>query len=152
MASLITGYHFILYFSFNCSGYGLTVIKKSHTWNCYSCLQKFLLKHKFTNSLLPIYIFSLMPYSINTVKSFMLFTSKKFVFWFYTEKKFCSRKWWRVVGGGLAPPALPKCLRSWLKPFHLISISLKYLFGLFGKMSISFKNAVWKNIRWQPFF
>ena len=34
---------FRLCFSFSCSGYDLTLIKKSRTLNCYSFLQKFLL-------------------------------------------------------------------------------------------------------------
>ena len=36
--------YFRLCFSFSCSGYDFTLIKKSRTLNCYSFLQKFLLK------------------------------------------------------------------------------------------------------------
>ena len=50
LAALRTWYYFGLRFSFSCSGYDLTLIKKSHTLNCYSFLQKFLLKTK-TNKL-----------------------------------------------------------------------------------------------------
>ena len=44
--SLETWYYFRLYFSCSCSGYELTLIKRSHTLNCYSFLQKFLMKTK----------------------------------------------------------------------------------------------------------
>ena len=44
LASLRTRYYFRLCFSFICSGYDFTLIKKSQTLNCYSFLQKFLLK------------------------------------------------------------------------------------------------------------
>ena len=43
---LRTWYYFRLYFSFSYAGYDLTLIKESHTLNCYSFLQKFLLKAK----------------------------------------------------------------------------------------------------------
>ena len=43
---LRTWYYFRLCFSFSYSGYDLTLIKESHTLNCYSFLQKFLLKTK----------------------------------------------------------------------------------------------------------
>ena len=46
LGSLRTWYYFRFCFSFSCSGYDLTLIKKSHTSNCYSFLQKFLLKTK----------------------------------------------------------------------------------------------------------
>ena len=45
-ASLETWYYFRLYFSCSCSGYELTLIKRSHTLNCYWLLQKFLMKTK----------------------------------------------------------------------------------------------------------
>ena len=41
-----TWYYFRFRFSLSCSGYDLTLIKKSHTLNWYSFLQKFLLKTK----------------------------------------------------------------------------------------------------------
>ena len=44
LGSLGTWYYFRLCFSFSYSGYDLTLIKKSHTLNFYSFLQKFLLK------------------------------------------------------------------------------------------------------------
>ena len=46
LASLATWCYFRLCFTFICSDYGLTLIKKNHTLNCYSLLQKFLLKTK----------------------------------------------------------------------------------------------------------
>ena len=46
LTSLRIWYYFRLCFSFSCSGYDLTIIKKSHTLNWYSFLQKFLLKTK----------------------------------------------------------------------------------------------------------
>ena len=46
LASLETWYYFQLCFSFSCSGYDLILIKKTHAINCYSFLQKFLLKTK----------------------------------------------------------------------------------------------------------
>ena len=46
LASLRMWYCFRICFSFSCSGYDLTLVKKSHTLNCYSSLQKFLLKTK----------------------------------------------------------------------------------------------------------
>ena len=45
-ASLATWYYFRFCFTFICSGYDLTLIKKNDTLNCYSFLQKFLLKTK----------------------------------------------------------------------------------------------------------
>ena len=140
MASLITGYHFILYFSFNCSGYGLTVIKKSHTWNCYSCLQKFLLKHKFTNSLLPIYIFSLLPYSINKVKSFMLFTSKKICVLILHRKKVLLQKMMKSGRWGVGAPCPPQVSKILTKAFsshyHFLKVSIWFIrknFNFFQK-------------------
>ena len=44
--SLGRWYYFTLCFSLSSSDYDLTVIKKSHTLNCYLILQKFLLKTK----------------------------------------------------------------------------------------------------------
>ena len=46
LTSIRTWYYFKLCFSFSCSGYDLILIKKSHTLNCYSFLQKFLLEIK----------------------------------------------------------------------------------------------------------
>ena len=41
-----------------------------------------------------IYFFSIMSYSTNHLKSYMLFSRKSFVFYNFTEKQeFCSRKW-----------------------------------------------------------
>ena len=46
LASPGTKYYFSFCFSFSSSDYDLSLIKKSHTLNCYSFLQKFLLKSK----------------------------------------------------------------------------------------------------------
>ena len=46
LASLRTWYYFRLFFSFNCSGYDLALIKKCRTLNFYSFSQKFLLETK----------------------------------------------------------------------------------------------------------
>ena len=46
LASLRTGYCIRLCFNFSCSCFDLTLIKNSHTLNCYLFLQKFLLKTK----------------------------------------------------------------------------------------------------------
>ena len=43
LASLETWYYFRLCFTFTCPGYHITLITKSHTLNCYSSLQKFIL-------------------------------------------------------------------------------------------------------------
>ena len=104
-------YYFRLCFSLSSCDYDLTVIKKSHTLNCYLILQKFLLKTKLTNSFLvtvvaqftaktlnsgkAIYYLSLLSCSINKLKSQMLFTCNTFVPFDFTCKKiFYSIKWW----------------------------------------------------------
>ena len=117
--------YFRLCFSFSCSGYDLTLIKKSHTRNCYLFSQKFLLKTKtyklllvtvvaqFTaktaNSEKAIYFLSLMSCSINKLKSHMLFTCKHFMSSDFTWKKFllqrmggCVCVWRREGRGGVA--------------------------------------------------
>ena len=56
---------------------------------------------KTTNSEKTIYFLSLMSYSINKLKSQMLFTYKNLMFSNFTKGKiFCSRKWWGEAGGG----------------------------------------------------
>ena len=75
--------YFRLCFSFSCSDYDLTLIKKSHTLNFYSL---FLLMvagvaqftAKTTNSKKDIYFLSLISCSINKLKSYILFTCKSF--------------------------------------------------------------------------
>ena len=54
LPALRTWYYFRLCFSFSCFVFDLTLIKKSHTLNCYSFLHKFLLKTKITNSLVTV--------------------------------------------------------------------------------------------------
>ena len=91
------------YSSFSRSGYDLTVIKSRQTWNCYSLFWNFLLKTQIYKLLVgtvvaqcttkttylkkAIYFFSIMCYSTNQLKSYMLFSSKSFVFCNFTEKK-----------------------------------------------------------------
>ena len=98
LASLRAWYYFRFYFSFSCSGYDVTLIKKSHTLNCYLFLQKLQtyklvvgvaeFTAKTINSDIAFYFLSLMSYSINKLKFHMLFTFKNFVFWFYVDKTF----------------------------------------------------------------
>ena len=55
---------------------------------------------KTTNLEKIIYFLSLMSFSINRLKSCILFSCKKFVFWFYVEKKFMLQemmKCWRPL-------------------------------------------------------
>ena len=62
-------YYFRLCFSFSCSGYDLTLTKKSNTLNCYSFLHKFLLKTKITNSLLVTVIAQFTAKTTNSEKA-----------------------------------------------------------------------------------
>ena len=90
LASLRAWYYFRFYFSFSCSGYDLTLIKKSHTLNCYLFLQKLQtyklvvgvaeFTAKTINSDIAFHFLSLMSYSINKLKFHMLFTFKNFMF------------------------------------------------------------------------
>ena len=120
LASLETWYYFRLCFSFSCSGYDLTLIKKSHTRNCYLFSQKFLLKTKtyklllvtvvaqFTaktaNSEKAIYLLSLISCSINKLVSNVIHMLKLYVFQFYVEKNNLLQE---MVGegGGWSPPS-----------------------------------------------
>ena len=74
-------------FSFSCSGYDFTLIKKSHTLNYYLFLQ--------------IYFISFMSFSINKFKSHKFFTCKNFVFQFYIEKNISLQE----MEVGLVPPS-----------------------------------------------
>ena len=72
-----------------------TVIKRNQTLNCYSFLEL-----KQQNLKDAIYFLSLMLYSINKLKVYMLFISKNLlvsVFRFYVEKKFLLQKMVVVV-------------------------------------------------------
>ena len=80
---------------------------------------------KTTNSKTVVYCLSLMPYSINKLKSYMLFTSKNFVFseFMYKKKKFCSRKWWNKFCSSVYGPVQKlilihnkRCLRGSKNP------------------------------------
>ena len=107
LVSLETWYNFRLCFSFSCSGYGLTLVKKTHTINCYSFLQKLLLKPKIRNSLVTMvaqitaktansekafYFLSLISCSINKLVSNVIHMLKFYVFRFYVEKFFLLQK------------------------------------------------------------
>ena len=103
LPALRTWYYFRFCFSFSCSVFDLTLIKNSHTLNCYSFLHKFLLKTKITNSFLVTVIvqfttktinsekatllLSIMFCSINKQKSHLLFTFKSFMFYDFMRKK-----------------------------------------------------------------
>ena len=94
LASLRTRYilDLALVFSSSCSGYDLTLIKRSHTLNLYSFfLLSVTVVAQFTaNSEKAIYFLSLTSCSINKLKSHILFTCKSFnenfVFRFNVEK------------------------------------------------------------------
>ena len=105
------------YFSLSRSGYDLTVIKSRQTWNCYSLFWNFLLKTQIYKLLVVTVVaqcttkttylkkafFSIMCYSTNQLKSY-IFSSKRFVFCNFTERKnFLLQK----MVGGLAPPCSP---------------------------------------------
>ena len=98
-------YHEWLCFSFSCSGYDLTLIKKGHTLNCKLVVSNcgsstYCLNDKLRKA---ICFLSLMFCSINKLKSHMLFTCNNFMFSDFTwKKKFCSRKWWEEGGGWLS--------------------------------------------------
>ena len=102
LAFLRTWYYFRLCFSFSCSGYDLTLIKKSHTLNYYSFLQKLLLKKlanlllvtviaqytaKTTDSEKVFYFSSLMSCSMIKLKPHIFFNCKNFIFSDFTWKK-----------------------------------------------------------------
>ena len=105
--------YFRLCFSFSCSGYDLTLIKKSHTLNFYlfflllvNVVAQFTAKT--TNSEKAIYFLSL--------KSHLLFTGKSFTkilcFPINVEKKYLLQQ---MVGGRPPPPPLSTALilRNW---------------------------------------
>ena len=111
------------YFSFSRSGYDLTVIKSRQTWNCYSFFWDFLLKAQIYKLLVDavvaqytikttylkkgIYSFSIICYSTNQLKSYMLFSSKSFVFCNFTKKK---KFWLQKMVGRLVLSILSQCL------------------------------------------
>ena len=98
-------------FSFSCSGYDFTLIKKSHTLNYYLFLQ--------------IYFISFMSFSINKFKSHKFFTCKNFVFQFYIEKKISLQE----MEVGLAPPS--HCPKTWSN-FHYSKFDMIYTKTLFS--------------------
>ena len=116
------------YFSFSRSGYDLTVIKSRQTWNCYSLFWDFLLKTQIYKLLVGavvvqctikttylkkgIYFFSIMCYSTNQLKSYMLFSSKSFVFCNFTKKK---NLLLQKMVGRLALSLLLQCLLPWIE-------------------------------------
>ena len=101
--------YFRLCFSFSCSGYDLTLIKKSHTLNFYlfflllvNVVAQFTAKT--TNSEKAIYFLSLISCSISKLKSHFLFTCKSF-----TKILFSDLTWKKFFAPGncrgLAPPS-----------------------------------------------
>ena len=106
-------YYFRLCFSFISFVFDLTLIKRSHTLNCYSFLHKFLLKTKITISLLVtviaqfpgrktnsekgIYFLSIMSFSINKLKSYLFFTCKNLRFIVLCRKNFLLKEMVVVV-------------------------------------------------------
>ena len=96
-----TWYYFKLCFSFSCSSYDLTLIKKSHTrglikkqnltlvrFRCFNSLLVIVVpqfRAKTRNSEKDIYFLSRISCSMNKLKSHVLFTCQNFVFWFYVE-------------------------------------------------------------------
>ena len=152
LASLRTWYYFRLCFSFSCSGYDLTLPRKSNTLNCYSFLHKFLLKTKITNSLLvtviaqftakttnsekAIYFLSIMSFSINKLKSHLLFTYKNLCFIILCGKKVLLQK-----NCPCSPISLRSCIVLKDRPHHLAKyegkgtkISIFKLFSELGKI------------------
>ena len=89
-----TWYYFKLCFSFSCSSYDLTLIKKSHTrghkknQNLTNSLLVTVVpqfRAKTRNSEKDIYFLSRISCSMNKLKSHVLFTCQNFVFRFYVE-------------------------------------------------------------------
>ena len=122
LAFLRIWHYFRLGFSFGCSGYHLTVIKKSQVLSYRSLLQKFSLKTEIYNLLLVnmvsqftsktinfrkvVYFLSLMSYSLNKPRSQILFTSKIFVFFDFIRNFFYSWKWCKLGDWYLPAPTL----------------------------------------------
>ena len=75
---ILAGWHrknmiyFRLCFSFSCSGYYFTLIKKCHTLNSYSFLQKFLLKTKAYKLIVDNWKLNLLLKNNKLRKSFLL--------------------------------------------------------------------------------
>ena len=113
MPALWTWYYLRLCFSFISFVFDLTLIKRSHTLNCYSFLHNFLLKTKITISLLVtviaqfsgrktnlekgIYFLSIMSFSINKLKSYLFFTCKNLRFIVLCRKNFLLKEMVVVV-------------------------------------------------------
>ena len=156
LPALRTWYYFRLCFSFSCFVFDLTLIQKSHALNCYPFLHKFLLKPKITNSLLvtviaqftakttnsekAIYFLSIMSFSINKLKSHLLFTYKNLYFMILCGKKVLLQEMVRGRRGGLAPPSphphlsLQSCIVLKYHPHHLTkyeSKGKKFQFSIF---------------------
>ena len=151
LSALRTWYYFGLCFSFSCFFFDLTLIKKSHTLNCYLFLHNFLLKEKITNSLLvtviaqftakttnsekAIYFLSIMSFSINKLKSHLLFTCKNLCFIILCGKKVLLQK-----NCPCSPISLRPCIVLKDRPHHLAKyegkgtkISIFKLFSELGK-------------------
>ena len=125
--------YFRLCFSFSCSDYDLTLIKKSHALNFYSL---FLLlvagvtqfTAKTTNSEKVIYFLSLISCSINKLKSHILFICKSFnenfVFQFNVEKKYLAPVNDGGAGAILPPLSQRPCQDIWRDWVHGVLLFL----------------------------
>ena len=138
MPALWTWYYLRLCLSFISFVFDLTLIKRSHTLNCYSFLHKFLLKTKITISLLVtviaqfpgrktnsekgIYFLSIMSFSINKLKSYLFFTCKNLRFIVLCRKNFLLKEMVVVVvvvcvcRGGCGSPFV--CLGPFSRTLH----------------------------------
>ena len=75
LASPRTWYSFRLCFSFSYSAYDLTLIKKSHTLNCYSFYKSCFPKQKLTNLLLATVVGRCLTKTTNSGKNCLLFVT-----------------------------------------------------------------------------
>ena len=93
-----------------------------------------------TNSEKAIYFLSLMPYSINKLKSQMLFTCRNFIFFnFEWKKSFLLRE----MVGDWRPP--PPCVPLSLRPCIYIYIQNKFHLSQYCRLKSTLKLASHKN-------
>ena len=96
------------------------------------------------------YFLSHISYSMNKLKSHMLFTYKNLMFFDFTKKKiFCSNKWW----WGLVPP-LPISLRPWIYTYiHIYTCILcsEYVILLKGSKSLRITSKIEPHVSFYMF-